>query len=229
MEESHNWLRNTKNSFSKTDSAIDIALSSSRLSFDVVTCVNKRNFYELQLLYDYLVLKGVKAWRLFTIVPIGRAKDNPELLLSDKQFAGLMDFISEKRKQKVIDIKFSCEGYVGRYELKVRDSFFYCRAGINIASVLIDGSISACPNISRSFSQGNIYQDDLGEIWQTRFQLFRDRHWTHTGKCEKCRDYPDCLGNGLHNRPGTEGEVLTCHNEKLLRMAKKSDNRYISV
>ena len=157
LEETHNWLRNTKTSFLKADSAINLAVSSARLNFDVVTCVNKRNINELPMLHDYLIRKGVKAWRLFTIAPIGRAKNNKDLFLTDLQFKELMDFICLKRKLKSIDIKFSCEGFVGPYELKVRDSYFFCRAGINIGSVLADGSISACPNIDRTFVQGNIY------------------------------------------------------------------------
>ncbi len=216
MEETHNWLRNSKNSFNKADKAISLAQSSSRLYLDIVTCVNKRNFPELLNIYDYLIGKKIKAWRLFTISPIGRAINNPDLFLDDKQFKGLMDFISLKRKQKLIDIKFSCEGYVGKYELKVRDSFFFCRAGINIGSVLIDGSISACPNIDRSFTQGNIYTDNFNEVWETKFGEFRNRDWTRTGKCENCREYSFCQGNGMHYRNKELKDILVCHNEKIL-------------
>jgi len=220
LEDTHNWLRNKKDSFSKVDQAIGLAASSSRLNFDVVTCVNTRNFHELHAIFDYLTEKKVKAWRLFTIVSIGRAKDNPELFLTDIQFKKLMDFISEKRKLKQIDVKFSCEGYVGQYESKVRDQFFFCRAGINIGSVLIDGSISACPNIDRTFSQGNIYKDNFQEIWETRYQVFRDRSWTKTGQCANCADYSACLGNGLHNWHESKENVLICHNEKIARATK---------
>jgi radical SAM enzyme (rSAM/lipoprotein system) len=222
LEDTHNWLRNSKNSYSKADQAIGLAASSSRLNFDVVTCVNKKNIYELQSIYDHLAAKGVKAWRLFTIVPLGRATNNQDLFLTDMQFKEMLDFICFKRKLKSIDIKFSCEGFVGRYELKVRDSCFFCRAGINIGSVLIDGSISACPNIDRSLAQGNIYRDNFYEIWQSRFRPFRDRRWTRTGQCEKCAVYPECGGNGLHNwhTPGTG--VLVCHNEKIKRAIESS-------
>ena len=215
LEQSHNWLRNNNKSFSKVDEAIGLAVSSSRLNFDVVTCVNQRNFPELTQIYNYLVNKGVKSWRLFTIVPIGRAKDHSELFLSNAQFKGLMDFICYLRKQKKIDIKFSCEGYVGKYETKVRDSFFFCRAGINIGSVLIDGSISACPNIDRTFAQGNIYSDNFYEIWQTKYKQFRNREWTKKGKCADCSNYKNCLGNGLHYWHGDKKNVLVCHNEKI--------------
>jgi radical SAM enzyme (rSAM/lipoprotein system) len=220
LQESHDWLRNTPGSFTRVVRAIELAASSPRLNFDVVTCVNKRNFSELQQIMEFLVRKGVKAWRLFTIIPIGRAKGHSELFLSDGELKGMMDFIADRRRKNSIDVKFSCEGYVGKYESKVRDTPFFCRAGINIGSVLIDGSISACPNIDRSFVQGNIYRDDFYHVWQSGFAPFRDRSWTRTGPCAGCRDYRDCLGNGLHNWQGERKEPLVCHKNILDRAEK---------
>jgi len=215
MEENHSWLRNSKTIFKKVDKAIDLAVSSSRLNFDIVTCVNQRNLNELPDIYDYLIRKGVKAWRLFTIAPIGRAVTNKELMLKPGQLKLLLDFIAGKRSEKVMDMKFSCEGYVGHYENLVRDGFFFCRAGINIGSVLIDGSISACPNIDRSFSQGNIYHDNFFHIWQTGFQDFRNRDWAKKGRCKNCKDFKFCQGNGLHFWHGDKENVLVCHKEQL--------------
>ena len=220
LKESHNWLRNNKNSFDKVVNAIELAVSSNRINFDIVTCVNQKNFTELEYLRKLLISKNVKAWRLFTIIPIGRAVDNSDLHLSDNQFLELMDFIQKNRKTKEIDIIFSCEGYVGRYESDVRDASFFCRAGINIGSILIDGSISACPNIDRNFSQGNIYKDNFYDIWQNKFQPFRNREWTRIGQCESCREYIDCQGNGFHNWHGEKKNVLVCHNEKIVKATK---------
>lgn len=215
LEKSHNWLRNNNSSFEKVTNAIEIAANSKRLNFDIVTCVNQKNINELEEIRDFLIEKKVKTWRLFTIIPIGRAKENSELLLTDNQFVSLMDFIANSRKSKEIDIKFSCEGYVGKYEEKVRDSYFFCRAGINIGSILIDGSICACPNIDRDFSQGNIYEDNFYEVWQNKFEVFRDRNWTKIGKCKTCSQNKDCQGNGFHNWHGDKKNVLVCHYEKL--------------
>jgi radical SAM enzyme (rSAM/lipoprotein system) len=215
LENSHNWLRNNKLSFIKVVNSIDLAASSSRLNFDVVTCVNKRNINELPQIRDFLIQRRVRSWRLFTIIPIGRAVNNPDLFLTDNQFVELMDFIAHSRKSNAIDVKFSCEGFIGRYEFKVRDGYFFCRAGINIGSVLIDGSISACPNIDRSFVQGNIYRDNLYKVWQTEFKPFRNREWAKTGQCDGCNYFNDCQGNGLHNWHGDKKNVLICHYNKI--------------
>ena len=215
MAAEHNWLRNAKKSFDKVVEAIEIAAQSKRLNFDVVTCVNQRNLSSLGEIYHLLKNKSVSAWRLFTIAPIGRARINKELLLLPEQFKMMMDFIVEYRAKKEMDVKFSCEGFVGEYENKVRDSNFFCRAGINIGSVLIDGSISACPNIDRQFTQGNIYTDNFFEVWQNRFQPFRNRNWTKTDRCATCSSFNDCLGNGFHYRKFGEEKVLVCHKQLL--------------
>ena len=189
-----------------------------RLAFDVVTCVNKRNFQELDALYERLQALGVPQWRIFTIIPIGRAADDPDMHLSDEEFTALMDFIAAKRKESGMKVTFSCEGYLGRYENKVRDVPYFCHAGVNIASVLIDGRICACPNIDRDvFSQGNIYEDNFYQVWEERFQPFRDRSWARKGRCADCKVWRDCLGNGMHNWHGDCAEVLNCHYAKIIR------------
>jgi len=220
LKESHDWLRNSKKSFEKVINAIELASSSNRINFDIVTCVNQKNINELKQIRELLISKNVKAWRLFTIIPIGRAVQNPDLLLTNNQFVQLMDFIVESRKSKEIDVKFSCEGYVGEYEPMIRDSYFFCRAGINIGSILIDGSISACPNIDRTFSQGNIYTDNFYETWENKFQPFRNREWTKIGQCESCKEYKDCQGNGFHNWHREKKNVLVCHKEKIEKATK---------
>ena len=227
LAEAHDWMRGRPGSFERAERAIALAAAEGpRLHFDVVTCVNRRNFQELEALYGRLQALGVPQWRIFTIIPIGRAAQDPDMHLTDAEFTALMDFIAAKRAEipgqarndgHGMTVTFSCEGYLGRYENQVRDVPFFCHAGINIASVLIDGRICACPNIDRDvFSQGNIYEDNFWQVWQERFQPFRDRRWTRKGRCAHCKVWRDCLGNGMHNWHGDCTEVLNCHFGKIL-------------
>lgn len=211
LSDTHNWLRNNPKSFERAVNALQLISASERLTSDVVTCVNKQNISQLEEIYQLIQLNGGKAWRLFTITPIGRAKDNEDMLLSADEFTYLMEFIKAKRKSGGMNIKFSCEGYVGRYEGEVREGYFFCRAGVNVASVLIDGSIGACPNINRSFTQGNIYSDNFMDVWNNRYELYRNRNWTKTGQCTSCKEYKYCNGNGMHYWTENKDNVLTCH------------------
>ncbi|MEI7422846.1 MAG: TIGR04133 family radical SAM/SPASM protein [Prolixibacteraceae bacterium] len=215
FKESHNWLRSNENSFDHALLALDLITSSSRLFYDVVTCVNPRNINELTEFKDFLITKNVKTWRLFTIAPIGRAENNPAMQLTNIQLKQLMDFIAQSRSDKRMDIKFSCESFVGEYEKKVRDSYFFCRAGINIASILVDGSISACPNINRHFVQGNIYKDKFLDVWENKFGMMRDRTWTKTGICLDCKAYKNCDGGAMHLWNEKQDCIMTCIHYKM--------------
>ena len=218
LEASHDWMRGHIGSYERALRAIGIMAAEPRLNADVVTCVNKRNLAELPEIHKILSGLGVKQWRLFTIIPIGRAASDPEMHLSDAEFVSVMDFIKQKRQEGgPMNTTFSCEGYLGRYEEKVRDVRYFCHAGVNIASILIDGRICACPNIDRdAFSQGSIYEDDFYDVWEHRFQAFRDRSWARTGSCATCREWRNCLGNGMHNWHGTPRGLLQCHYHKTL-------------
>lgn len=218
LKDSHDWMRGRPGSYERALRAIGIAAAEPRLVSDVVTCVNRRNLSELPEIHRILEDLGVKQWRLFTIIPIGRAASDPEMHLSDEEFVSLMEFIAMKRGEGgPMNVTFSCEGYLGPYEEKVRNIRYFCRAGVNIASVLIDGRISACPNIDRDFfTEGNIYEDNFYEVWEHRFDRFRDRGWARQGKCSSCKKWKNCLGNGMHNWHGTPPRLLQCHYQKTL-------------
>ncbi|MFA5816968.1 MAG: TIGR04133 family radical SAM/SPASM protein [Bacteroidales bacterium] len=195
----HNWLRNNPDSFRRATEAIRLVARNRRLNADVVTCVNQRNINLLPEIQEILGDTGIRKWRLFTITPIGRAAGIDDLSLSGEQLNYLLTFIEKNRKSRMIpEASFSCESYLGNYEGKAREGFFFCRAGIHIGSILADGGISACPNIDRNLVQGNIYRDDFNEIWDKRFLPFRNRTWTKIHECSGCGQYRYCEGNGMH-------------------------------
>ncbi|MBQ6652896.1 MAG: TIGR04133 family radical SAM/SPASM protein [Prevotella sp.] len=210
LEENHNWMRGHRESFRRADEALDALVAEKRIIFDIVTCVTEHNFQEIPQLREYLVEKGVREWRLITVFPVGRAAENPELRLTKEHFGQLMEFIKATRKEGRIKASYGCEGFLGRHEFDVRDGSFFCKAGITVGSVLNDGSISACTSIRSNYHQGNIYDDDFWDIWQNRFQVFRDRSWKKTGECADCKMWRYCEGNGMHLRDG-DGRLLHCN------------------
>ncbi len=215
LESAHNWLRGHPKSYEKALHALGLLTQTQHLAYDVVTCVHSNNYEGLPQMRDKLIAMGVEAWRIFTVFPIGRAAQDQELQLNAKEFKALFDFIKETREEGKIKLNYGCEGFLGNYEGEVRDNFFFCRAGVNIASILVDGSISACPNLRENFIQGNIYQDNFAKVWQTRYQKYRNRNWTKTGICKTCPHFSHCQGNGMHLRDEKTGELLFCHLKRL--------------
>lgn len=210
LESTHNWMRNHPKSFLRAYEAIKMVAAVSDLNFDVVTCVNQRSLPELDQLKELLIEAGVRRWRLFTIFPAGRAAQYPEFNLSSEEVKTLMEFIVATRKEGRIKPSFCCEGFMGAYEGKVRDYLFECTAGITTGSILIDGGIGACPSIRADYRQGNIYEDDFWDVWQNRYQQYRNREWMRKGVCSDCSFWRYCEGNGMHLRD-SNGNLMHCH------------------
>ncbi len=217
LEDDHNWFRGNPKSFEKAVNAIKMAIKASEkgLIFDIVTCVNKRNIKKIEELKDFLIDLGLKRWRLGTVFPKGRAKDNDELKISGEQLKQLLQFIESTREEGEIYPSYGCESFLGNYEMRVRDFPYYCKAGISIGSVLADGSISACPSLRGDYIQGNIYKDNFMDVWENKFDVMRNRSWAKTGVCKDCKVWKYCKGNSLHLRDEKSGELLYCSYEEM--------------
>jgi radical SAM enzyme (rSAM/lipoprotein system) len=209
----HNWLRGRLDSFKAAVHSIERLVKSNIIIWDVVTCANQKNFDDLPRFRRFLTDMGVKNWRIFTVFPSGRAARIPELQLDDRQFTQLMDFIKDCRREG-FHVSYGCEGFLGNYEMEVRDSFYHCNAGISTASILADGSITGCTSIRANFHQGNIYKDRFVDVWEQRFHLFRNRSWTRKGQCSDCSMFRYCEGNGMHLY-NDNAELQICHYKRI--------------
>ena len=214
LQEEHNWMRGNEHSFLMVSKAIDMLVARKDFLFDIVTCVNRRNYPKLNDIKEFLINKGVKRWRLFTVFPVGRAAQDPEMKLTNEDFRGVLDFIKGTREEGRIRVEYGCEGFLGNYEGEVRNHLFSCQAGISIGSVMADGSIAACASIRSDYNQGNIYEDDFMDVWENRYAPYRNREWMHKGECKDCSYFRYCQGNGMHLRDA-EGNLILCHLKRI--------------
>lgn len=196
----HNWLRGRPDSFARAVNTIKLLVANPFYqAMDVITCVNKRTLPHLDNIYKLIRDLGVTRWRLFTISPIGRAKNHAELILDGEEFHRLFTKVRDYRSQGEIAVSYSESGYLGpHHETKVRDHRFFCQAGISVAGIMVNGDILACPNIDRRFRQGNIADDSFVEVWENRYDAFRNRSWMKTDKCTDCSEWSLCRGNSFH-------------------------------
>ncbi|WP_080903254.1 TIGR04133 family radical SAM/SPASM protein [Parabacteroides sp. Marseille-P3160] len=215
FEEVHNWMRGHPKSFENAVHAIRMLAEEKEIVWDVVTCVNRKNINELKEFKEFLLQTGVKRWRIFTIFPVGRAAQHPEFQLNDEEFTRVLDFIRDTRREGRIRLDYGCEGFLGGYEMEVRDHFFQCNAGIDTASILADGAISGCPSIRANFHQGNIYRDHFIDVWNHGFEKYRNRAWARKGKCADCKMFRYCEGNGMHLYDDNSN-LLVCHYNRII-------------
>ena len=209
FEDDHNWMRGNPTSYKNVLVAVEGLKQHPGLTWDVITCVNQRNIHYLPQFREFLISLGIRRWRLFTVFPFGRAAHDPELKLSNEQFVEMLEFIKQTRLQGRIRADYGCDGFLGPYEGEVRNHYYSCSAGINVASVLADGAISGCLSIRSDYHQGNIYHDSFWEVWQNKFQVYRDRRWMKTDQCADCKMWRYCQGNGFHLRDG-DGKLTVC-------------------
>ena len=66
--------------------------------------VHKKNINELYDMYEEMKKLDIDIWRVINIEPIGRARDNKELLLEKEDYITLLDFIKTNREKTLFCI-----------------------------------------------------------------------------------------------------------------------------
>jgi len=151
-------------------------------------------------LMNLFIEAGAKHWQVQLTVAMGRAADNPELLLQPHELLELMPLLAELYEEGA-DRGFLLQpgnniGYYGPYESVWRgngdDRVYWtsCNAGQNTLGIEADGTIKGCPSLSTSkYAGGNIRDLSFEEIWWTTDELNINRGqrseklWGFCGSC----------------------------------------------
>ena len=179
----------------------------------VSTVFHKSNIDELEPLYNEINKLRINSWRLITVDPIGRAEQNADILLSGPEIKRILDFIKAKNKLNGVRLQYGCPGYLGlEYENEVRSNYFFCRTGINVASILYNGDLFVCPDVPRhpDLIQGNIKTDDFWDVWNNGYRVFRDPLRSSCEECLACDSWKYCLGGAYHTWDYINGKQKKC-------------------
>jgi len=192
-----------------------------RLPLQTVTVVTRRNLPELPRILEALESLGVGLARFATVVPMGRAPQDPENFLQPEELRRMLRWIARQRAaaaegRRRIVAEFSCDGWCGRalhaegLEGLVRENIYNCPAGVTMATVYYDGRMGACLSMPDELSvQGNVLEEDPGVIWERGYRRYRDRTMYRRDACAACAEWRYCQGGAMHNR-GPQGELLNC-------------------
>lgn len=202
MKKTHEEFRHVPGCFDRIISAIEKLKDSDFIEHIQVTFIaTKNNIYELPEVYRLLSMLGIDSLRISGIDPIGRAKDNEQLMLSREEYLYLFDFM-KKHRTSTLPVVWSCTHYFGNTEstLDPTGKIFSCYTGIHVASVLSNGDIFGCPNIPRrkELIQGNVLTDDFCEVWKNNFEFYRNPNRTKAKQCEGCEYWNYCKGDSFH-------------------------------
>ena len=200
LKENHEWFRQSPGCYEKTINGIKNMINVGISHVQITTVVYHKNIGELDKMYEEFQKVGVRSWRVINMEPIGRAKDNPDLMLSKSEYKKLFDFIRRNRFANKMEVTYGCSHYLGvDMEREVRKWYFLCNAGVYTASIMYNGDIGGCLDIERrpELIQGNIRKDNLKDVWENRFENFRN-DFRKTGKCADCPDYEFCNSDSFH-------------------------------
>ena len=209
FEPTHNWLRNHPKSFALSVKAFRMVKD-----FDVDTLIStvitKHSLHELPELKNLIGELSPDRWRLIALEPLGRALEYlRDQLLSMEDMRALVDFVLEQRLNPGgLAVELGCGQWYGQQlEGLVRPYIWHCIAGINVMSILADGSLGACNNIDRQFVQGNVKTSRIRDVWESRYRPFREFQWKKVGECENCDAWDLCHGGDMHMR-SADGQMM---------------------
>lgn len=188
-----------------------------KLGLTTICAASPLNLAEVPEVFKRFEDLGVAFSRISPIFPVGRASEDPEVVLSPRQLVTTLEWVAEQRAafaagRRDIEIEFIDDGWCGKaWEGgMLRSNFLYCRAGVTVLGLEHDGRVVGCPVIHSAFNtQGDARTQRVSEVWKSRFQPFRDRGWLRQGTCASCAEWDGCLGGSMHNR-GDDGELQRC-------------------
>jgi len=203
LEKTHEDFRKLPGSYKRILEGIHLMQESPVIKIvQVTTVVNKKNIHELEDLYQLLLDHGIQYWRVVNCDPIGRAQDNSNILLDEDDYVYLFHFIQDKAKEgKMKEVSYGCSHYLGAgLEKTIRNWYFQCVTGLTIGSILSNGDIYVCPNVPRipELIQGNIRTDSFVDVWENKFEFFRNSDRTSNSKCKRCKYWDYCEGDSMH-------------------------------
>jgi radical SAM protein with 4Fe4S-binding SPASM domain len=238
LEATHDALRGVRGSFRSAMAAFEAARSAG-LAIAANTQIARPALREIEPLTELLAEQGLYAWQVAMTVPMGRAADEPELILEPYQVLEVMAMLSRVQPRLAArgvrvwpgnDI-----GYFGPYERLLRPHLpgghmAPCGAGRATLGIEADGTVKGCPSLpTKDYGGGNVRDALLVDIWERAEPLRFTRERTVDdlwGGCRGCYYAEDCLGGcswTAHTLFGRTGNNPFCHHRalELLREGKR--------
>jgi Y-X(10)_GDL-associated radical SAM protein len=245
LREVHDRVRGVKGSFDAAFKALH-AIQKCGIDSSVNTQITSLVIPQLRELMNLFIHAGARNWQVQLTVAMGRAADNPELLLQPYELLKLMPLLAELFEEGA-DRGLLLQpgnniGYFGPYESVWRGSgddrihWTSCNAGQNTLGIEADGTIKGCPSLATTtYAGGNIRDLDLKQIWWETDELSINRNrgsaglWGFCGSCY----YSDVCKAGCtwttHSLFGKAGNNPYCHHRALELSKQGMRERIVQV
>ena len=213
LRETHDRLRGMKGGYDLAMAGIQNLIDENAFrAIQVTTVFNHENIKEIDELFGIMDGLDIDSWRVINLEPIGRALLRPDLMCTKEDYIRLFEFIRDKREAGY-PLVYGCSHYLGLdYEAEVREWYWLCNAGVYTASIMANGDIAACLDIERrpELIQGNIRKDRLKDVWENRFEIFREDLSEKCEDCRVCEHRRFCRGDAYHSWDYENNRPMVC-------------------
>ncbi len=166
----------------------------------VNTMAHPGNLHEMEELGDWIMASAATCWRIALALPSGRAKGEDRFHLTDDQIRWVLDLIRKRRRRFPVMLSEEV-GYMGPWDLEVRSKPFTPSEGLSVCAIMPTGDVIGATVLhDAAYSEGNIKDKGLREIWHNGFQRYRKPVLPE--ECYACRYLPACGGGKLGMRVG---------------------------
>ena len=244
LESTHDHLRAVRGSHAAALGALS-TLRDAGIPVSVNTQICAANLREIEPLFEVVSAAGVHSWQVQLTVAMGRAADDPSLLLQPWQMIEVMPMVAR--------LQARCDragirlwpgtniGYFGPYESMLRREnrdmhTTACTAGRDTLGIEANGDIKGCPSLPTApYVGGNVRDYSLREVWEraSALRFARERPvselWGYCGTCY----YADVCMSGCtwtgHVLTGRRGNNPYCHHRALELLREGVRERVIPV
>ncbi len=238
LEATHDALRGVRGSFDAAMQAL-ANLRAAGVPVSANTQIGRASLREIPEVFERLVAAGIRSWQVQLTVAMGRAADEPDLLLEPYQVLEVMPMLARIKARAslagVIVWPGNNIGYFGPYETRLRGTlprghFGSCGAGRSTLGIEANGDIKGCPSLpTADYVGGNVREHSLRDIWEraAHLRFTRDRTvddlWGYCRSCyyaDTCRAGCSWTSHVLFGKPGNNP---FCHHRalELLREGKR--------
>lgn len=230
LEATHDRLRGVEGSFRSALQAMR-HLTEAGVRVNNNTQVNRLTMPDLPALLEVMIENGSHAWQIQLTVPMGRAVDEPDVLLQPYDLLELFPLLP-KLKERADEAglfiwRGNSLGYFGPYESVIAPWMpdGHCRgcgAGQTLLGIEADGLVKGCPSLpTEKWAAGNVRDAPLRDIWERGgpIRYTRDRTvddlWGFCHDCyyaDTCRAGCTWLSDSLLGKPGNNP---FCHHRAL--------------
>ncbi len=204
---SHDAFRGVPGAFASVMNAI-ACLKAAGVPFQINTTVTRDNLHSFKQIFELCERLGAAAWHIFLLVPMGRAAELADQVISAEEYEATLHWFYDFRKSTSMHLKATCAPHyyrIMRQRARAEglpvsaDTFGMdamtrgCLGGTGFCFISHVGQLQPCGYLT--LDCGNIRTIPFPDLWRTTpmFQQFRNKA-AYTGKCGKCAYHHVCGG-----------------------------------